>query len=178
MSKRRSRRNKPRVKKQFNLPNFVIFSLSGIVAFALFSIVDKVMFSDDKIEINTPVDLETLLTTSPYENKTGYKIEIQILNGCGVKNLAVKYDRYLRKAGHDVVDTGNAPHFNFPQTEVILRRGEIERAKQITDLLNISKTDIKIEYNDNVMCDVTVILGKDYDSLTSFTNVLAANPPF
>tara|TARA_B100000029_G_scaffold340788_1_gene333039 strand:- start:299 stop:841 length:543 start_codon:yes stop_codon:yes gene_type:complete len=180
MTKRRSRRKSPKARKAFqlNLPNFVILSLSGIVAFAMFSIVDKVMFSDDKLDINSSVDLETLLTVSSYEKETGYKIEVQILNGCGIKNLAAKYERYIRKAGHDVVDTGNALHFNYSRTEVILRRGEIERAKQVTDLLNISKADIKIEYDENLMCDVTVIIGEDYESLDSFSDVLAANPSF
>ena len=178
MNKRRPNHKKPLNKKQLNLPNFVILSLSGIIAFALFSIVDRIMYSNNKLEVNSQVDLETLISTSKYEKETGYKIEVQILNGCGIKNLAGKYERFIRKAGHDVVDTGNARNFQFKQTEVILRRGEIGRAKQITDLLNISKASIKINYDDNLMCDVTVIIGKDYEDLASFRDMLAANPSF
>jgi len=184
MIRHRSKLKKTLNKKKGNLPNFIILLLSGVIAFALFSTVNNFINSDDKIFLDSQINLETLLSKSQYEKDTGYKIEVQILNGCGIKHLAGKYERFLRSAGHDVVDTGNARlksgsnNFNFSKTEVILRRGEIERAKQITELLNISKANIKIDYDENLMCDVTIIIGKDYDSLESFSEVLAANPSF
>ena len=79
MTKKRIKRKKPIAKPQFNLPNLAILGLSIIIAIALFSVVDKFFYSDNKAEFTTPQDLAQLLTVSKYEKETGHKITIQLL---------------------------------------------------------------------------------------------------
>ena len=113
MTKKRRKRKKPIAKPQFNLPNFAILGLSIIIGIALFSAVDKLFYSDNKIEFKSTTDLASLLTVSKYEDEMGVKIEIQLLNGCGKKGLAEDYAKFFWEYGHDVLEKSNAPHFNY-----------------------------------------------------------------
>ena len=178
MTKKRRKRKKPIAKPQFNLPNIAILGLSLIIGIALFSAVDKLFYSDNKIEFNSTTDLTSLLTVSKYENEIGIKIEIQLLNGCGKRGLAEDYTKFLLEYGHDVLEKSNAPHFNYKYTEIISRTANIKAANVIADLLGISKNKIRTEIDPKVHCDITLILGNDYDKLPSFNEVLKINPPF
>ena len=100
------------------MPNIAILGLSVIIAIALFSAVDKIFYSDNKIEFNTNTDLASLLTVSKYEEEMGMKIEIQLLNGCGKKGLAENYAKFFLEYGHDVLEKRNAIHFNYKYTEI------------------------------------------------------------
>ena len=178
MTKKRRKRKKPIAKPQFNLPNIAILGLSVIIAIALFSAVDKIFYSDNKIEFNTNTDLASLLTVSKYEKEMGIKIKIQLLNGCGKKRLAENYAKFFLEYGHDVLEKRNAIHFNYKHTEIISRTANIKAANVIADLLGISKNQIRTEIDPKVYCDITLILGNDYDELSSFNEVLKINPPF
>ena len=110
MIKKRKKRKKPIAKPQFNLSNIAILGLSIIISIALFSVVDKFLYSNDKLDFDSTHDLSKLLTVSKYEKETGDKITIQLLNGCGKKGLAEHYAKFFLKYGHDVLEKSNAAH--------------------------------------------------------------------
>ena len=178
MTKKRKKRKKPIAKPQFSLPNIAIIGLSVIIAFALFSAVDKIFYSDKKIEPNHKTNLAELLTVSTYEEKYGEKITVEILNGCGAKGIADQFSKYLLEKGHDVIQKGNAQNFDYLHSEVITRNSNITAANNIANLLGISENQISSKSDRTLQCDVTLILGKDFKDLKSFSKVLEVNPTF
>jgi hypothetical protein len=86
-------------------------------------------------------------------------LQVQVLNGSGVPELAQQAARRLRARGLDVVGVGNADAQVYPETLVLLRRGPQRRARQVRDALGSGKV---LEQRDqSLLVDVTVILGRD-----------------
>ena len=83
------------------LYNILIFSLGFIIVGFVWSFFQN-FITEGKIQQDMPVELAGLITATKYEETTGYKIEVEILNGCGVKSLANLYSDFLRDAGFDV----------------------------------------------------------------------------
>ena len=54
----------------------------------------------------------------------------------------------------------------------------MKAANVIADLLGMSKNHIRTEIDPKVHCDITLILGNDFDESSSFNEVLKINPPF
>ena len=174
----RKKRKKPIAKPQFNPPNFVIIILAVIIGFALYSAVDKIFYSENKIILEENRDIRTLLSVSTYEKKFGEKISIQLLNGCGKRGLAENYSVFLIEEGHDVISKSNAPHHEYIKSEIIIRNANHIAAKNISELMGISEQNISVDPNPNLQCDLTIILGKDYKKLTSHSKMLNTNPLF
>ena len=135
------------------------------------------IFFNSGIDADYP-DLSTLLTKTPYEKKTGHKIQIEIWNGCGISNLAVMYKDFLRNEGLDVLDSKNADHFNYSKTTILHHRGDINRALVLADILKIDKSRIVDDKNENLFYDLTLIIGKNYIDLPSYRNAVLFQPPF
>ena len=92
-------------------------------------------------------------------------IQMDVRNGCGIPGLATKYTGSLRSFGFDVVETGNFDHFNVEHTHIISRRQNIEHARKLAAALQISPDRILREVSDEYYLDLTLVLGKDYESL-------------
>ena len=152
----------------------------GVLAVLVFGFltsgVNRIFFNSG-IDANYP-DLSTLLTKTPYEKKTGHKIQVVILNGCGISNLAMMYTDFLRNEGLDVLDSKNADHFNYLKTTILHHRGDINRASVLADILKIDKSSIVNDKNENLFYDMTLIIGKDYIDLPSYRDAVLFQPPF
>ena len=135
------------------------------------------MFFNEGLNTEFP-DLSTLITQTSYEKKTGHKIQVEILNGCGIPKLARMYTNYLRSEGVDVIDSKNADNFNYIETKIIHHRGEIERALELADIMMIDKNRILEEKDGDLFFDLTLILAKDYLHLPSYRNALMHQQPF
>ena len=135
------------------------------------------IFFNSGITVDYP-DLSTLITKTQYEKKTGHKIQIEILNGCGIPNLARMYTNFLRDQGVDVLDSKNANHFDYLETKILHHRGEIERALALADIMMIDRNRIIEDQNETLFFDLTLILGKDYKNLPSYPNALMHQQPF
>jgi len=159
------------------LSNFIIGILGMVVIGFVWSFVDN-LTNDEKIRIDRTDSLENLLVINEYEKTIGYRIRTEVLNGCGVMGVADKYTNLLRNKGFDVILSGNANNFNYPKTKVILRRGDITLAMEIASVLDINPDQITRDFNDLLDCDVTVILGSDFEDLSSFNEALKYSPPF
>ena len=98
--------------------------------------------------------------TNPVQYKN---IKIEVLNGCGVQDLARVTTDYLRKKGFDVINYANAAE-EQKRTVVIDRLSPEKRwAKIVASALDIELTSAIV---DSSLCvHVLVLLGKDYDEV-------------
>lgn len=108
--------------------------------------------------------------TVPVERKI---VRVEVLNGCGVPGLAKEVTDYLRIKGYDVVNVGNAESFEFPETIVVDRVGDMTYAWQVARVLGVRNV---IQQKDlDLLLEVTLILGKDYKDLEQFQEILGGN---
>ena len=174
------RKRPSRRKAKKNLKTFVSNVTLGILAVLVFGFltsgINRIFFNSG-IDADYP-DLSTLLTKTPYEKKTGHKIQVEIWNGCGISNLAVMYTDFLRNEGLDVLASKNADHFNYLETTILHHRGEINRALVLADILKIDENSIVDDKNENLFYDMTLIIGKDYIDLPSYRDAVLFQPPF
>jgi hypothetical protein len=98
--------------------------------------------------------------TNPVQYKN---IKIEVLNGCGVQDLARVTTDYLRKKGFDVINYANAAE-EQKRTVVIDRLSpEKKWAKIVAKALEVNLTSAIV---DSSLCvHVLVLLGKDYDEV-------------
>ena len=175
--RKRTTRRKP---KKNNLKRLIskltLGILSVLVVGFLASGINRIFFNSG-IDAEYP-DLSTLITKTKYEKKTGHKIQVEIRNGCGISNLARMYTDFLRDEGLDVLDSKNADHFNHLETKIFHHRGDINRALVLADILNIDKSNIIDDKNENLFYDLTLIIGKNYMDLLSYRDAILFQPPY
>ena len=88
---------------------------------------------------------------------------MQVRNGSGIPGAAAQVTEYLREAGFDVVDFGNAEEFDEPRTVVIDRIGARDRAIEVAAALR--GVPIRSEVDTSLYLDVTVLVGRDAEAL-------------
>jgi hypothetical protein len=86
---------------------------------------------------------------------------VRVLNGCGVEGLGLRTARFLREKGIDVVDFENADSFDYEQSIVVDRSGDMGAALEIARLLRIPNVIQQIP--DNPLVDVIIVVGADYE---------------
>lgn len=109
----------------------------------------------------------------PYrENNSGQLvgnvIQVSVRNGCGVSGLAGDLTQYLRKNGFDVVEVGDHTSFDEEQSMVYDRVGDLESAKKLAAAVGIPEERVLQDIDLDEYLDATIIIGKDYASLTPF----------
>ena len=109
----------------------------------------------------------------PYrENNTGQLvgnvIQVSVRNGCGVSGLAGDLTQYLRKNGFDVVEVGDHTSFDEELSMVYDRVGDLESAKKLAAAVGIPEERVLQDIDLDEYLDATVIIGKDYATLTPF----------
>ena len=89
-------------------------------------------------------------------------IRVEILNGCGVTQVAARLRNKARVLGLDVIHEGNAPSFDHLHTLVIDLSGDLDRARQVADVLGIPHL-IQQKLEDPFrLADVSIVIGRDY----------------
>jgi len=169
-----------RKSKKINLKGYFSNLTLGILTLMVFGFLSSGinrLFFNSGVDANYP-DLSTLITKTKYEKKTGHKIQIEIRNGCGVSNLARMYTDFLREQGLDVLDSKNADHFNYLETQILHHRGNLKRAEELANILMIEDSKIIEDKNELLFYDLTLIIGKDYITLPSYREAVLFQPPF
>ena len=92
-------------------------------------------------------------------------IQAEVLNGCGIAGLAERFTDFLRSHKVDVVSMGNFNSFDVPETIVIDRSGNIANAKKVAGILGVKRKNVIQEIDENLLLDVSVIIGRDYFKL-------------
>jgi hypothetical protein len=95
----------------------------------------------------------------------GKPIQVDVLNGCGVAGAAAKISTRLRQRGFDVVEIRNYKSFDIRETLVIDRVGNLHQALQVASALGVGRENVIQEINFDYYVDVTVVIGKDFQSL-------------
>jgi len=106
----------------------------------------------------------------PVEQKV---IRVEVLNGCGAAGLAKEVTDYLRLKGFDVVNVGNAENFDFPETLVVDRVGDMPGAWQVARAVGID--NVIQQKDEELLLDVTLILGRDHEQLLPLKAVLGSD---
>lgn len=97
----------------------------------------------------------------------GSIIQLEVLNGCGESGVANNFTTHLRNNGFDVVEVGNFERFDVEKTFVISRSSSPNNARRVANALGISEQNIIREESSDFYLDVTVVLGKDYQTLNT-----------
>jgi len=85
----------------------------------------------------------------------------------------------MRNKGYDVIDYGNAENFNYSNTKLKIHNKNHENfIYEIVDILTIKPSEIEYNYSKNIFYDLTLIIGKDYKDLDSFSEVTMHYEPF
>lgn len=93
------------------------------------------------------------------------RIRVQVRNGSGIPGAAAEVTEFLREAGFDVVDFGNAEVSDEPRTVVIDRVGAPARAREVAAALR--GVPIRSAVDTTLYLDVTVLVGRDAPGLLS-----------
>lgn len=99
------------------------------------------------------------------QDSTAARIQVEVLNGCGVSGVAEKLTDYLRTNNIDVVNLGNYRSFEIENSIIIGRNEKIHNAEIIAAIVGLDEHSIIQQINPDYLLDVTFILGKDYRDL-------------
>ena len=174
---KKKRRYKRKKSKGYSTPriNPVLVILSLIIFLFIGSFIFEINKKSTK---KYQPNLAKLLKKNSYEKKTGHRITLSIQNGCGENNIAFMYKNFLREEGFDVMDTKNAPNFNHESSKIISHTDNMKIANYISKLMGINDSLINIKYDDNLVVDITLIIGKDFDKLSSYDNASLYYPMY
>lgn len=128
--------------------NISIFLLLIIVVYLSYSFIYRHF-------VNPPIEI----------NKETKVIQIDVLNGCGIPGIAIKFTDYLRARGFDVLEMGNYKSFDVEETIVIDRSGRLENARKVAYALGVNNKNIIQQVSKDSYLDCSVVIGKDYYSL-------------
>jgi len=124
-------------------------------------------------------DLNMLMVQTKSEKATGKKIQLEVLNGCGRKGVAILYTNFLRSNGYDVIDFKNAENFNFNKTKIVIHKNDAsDFINEIVSILAIEPKQIEYNYDENIFYEMTLIIGNDYKDLESYAEVAMHYNPF
>jgi len=83
-----------------------------------------------------------------------------VQNGCGAEEIGLRTARYLRDRGLDVVDFKNADSFDYEESIVVDRAGDMGAALEVARMLRIRNVIQQIP--ETPLEDIIVIVGADY----------------
>lgn len=87
-------------------------------------------------------------------------ISILVLNGCGAEGIGHRTAKHLRSLGFDVVDYRNADGFDYDETIVVDRSGDMGSALGVARQLRTPNVIQQLQTTP--LEDVVVIVGRDY----------------
>ncbi|MEA2086531.1 MAG: LCP family protein [Candidatus Caldatribacteriota bacterium] len=92
-----------------------------------------------------------------YGKNSGVKVEV--LNGNAMSGIAHKIAKDLELQGFEIVNVGNADHFDYEKTKIIVYLKEVNLDNQFKKLFK--DFEIVKKYQDQTNLDLVIILGKD-----------------
>lgn len=144
--------------KKVDIPKNLILNISIIVLILINTVLAYTAFKAASLKFGNSSD--DLLIDS-----TKARIQVEVLNGCGVSGIADKLTDYLRVNYIDVVNLGNYRSFEIENSIIICRNDKIINAEKVAALVGLDENSIIQQTNPDYLLDVTFILGKDYRNL-------------
>lgn len=139
------------------LLNYIIGVL-GVITIVLLSSFTHRMFIQPSV--NPYVDE----TNAGKENE---KIQVSVLNACGINGLAAETREYLRTRGFDVVEIGNYPE-TLNKSMICDRTGNVASAEKVAFALGINDSLIITEKDSTLFIRASIIIGNDFHTLKPF----------
>lgn len=102
------------------------------------------------------------------------RVEVEVLNGCGIPGVAEQFTDYLRDRGYDVVRFTNAQRYDYPRTLVVNRGTDITQARLVAQTLGVESNAVENMPDPSLQLDVTIVLGQDYSVLSSYREMMSS----
>ena len=174
--RRRTVRQKPTsiIGRMFQSPalNASIIFLTFIVFAFIVSFIQNSWMNKEKNTMPEPTLSKPAEIYENYNNSPFTLIKVEVLNGCGEKDVGKQFTDFLRNYHVDVISTKNADHFDFSATQIIQRSEFLDRGYQVASLLGIDEDDIIDDFDLNMELDITVVIGSDFKSIKPFDTYL------
>ncbi len=171
-----SKKSRGKKSQRMGLINAAIAVMSLLLVAFIFSFSGRQTQSGVPIEVKFPSMPDApKLATEIYSASPVLDIEIEILNGCGEPGLAAKFSDLLRKKRVDVVRSENADHFEYDKTILIQRNENISAMKHVVDALGFNMDNpeqVLMAIDPNLDVDLTLIIGKDFRTISSIKSYL------
>jgi hypothetical protein len=106
--------------------------------------------------------LETLASQDPFAEED-LTVAVEVLNGTNVTGLARRAANVFQSFGYEIAIVGNADNPDYLKTVVLDRKGRIDSAERLAQLIRCERVYTRMEELADLTVDVTVILGKDFD---------------
>lgn len=113
----------------------------------------KVAWMLERVRNDMPLELTG-------EEKQRENIEVAVQNGSGKSGMAKKMADKLAAYNFKIGEVGNAPSFNYYETQIVVPEEKAELANVVQSQLGFG--EVKIEKEEFSEADVTVIIGKDF----------------
>ncbi len=98
----------------------------------------------------------------------GALIQVEVLNGSGVDQLAAVARTYLRERGFDVVAVGNFDRSDVEYSFILDHVGDRPAAEKVAAAIGLSTDQIEDASSPDALHDVTLILGMDFETLKPY----------
>ena len=148
-----------------------------LFVFMILSLILLITYNRKKIfGLSTSVP-PTLISGINFDESLNKRLQIEVLNGCGIKGIADLYTNFLRQNGYDVIDYKNAENFNYDKTTILIHKNNINPT-HLKELMKIDLFYIKNFIDEDKFFDLTIIIGKDYKNLESYNEVSLHYEPF
>lgn len=132
--------------------NLAIVALLLVVAYLGYSFV---------LRLTVAPSLDPVREGDPY----GKPIQVDVINGSGAAKVASRFTHYLRGRGYDVVEVRNYHRSDVQESMVIARTPDTRNAEKVAVALGIADARIIQVSCPDYYVDVSVVLGRDYQSL-------------
>lgn len=118
---------------------------------------------DKKLSMDS-VRIDTVKTLS--EKKNIRKIQVEILNGCGISNITNLFRDFFISNNIDIIAVGNYADFKQQKSFIIYHSYDVkEKAEELALKLNIDTKLVKSDIFQKPINELTLVLGFDYSKL-------------
>lgn len=119
-------------------------------------------FQGEYLKMNVKQVLDTISSKEAFNDEV-LTVTLEILNGTEVNGLASRTSTLYQSYGYDVITVANADHHNYASTIILDRKGRIDIAQKIAEIIQCERVRTEIKSSGEESADVTIILGKDFD---------------
>ena len=98
------------------------------------------------------------------------KLQLEILNGCGVDGIASRATDYCRLKGLDVIYNGNFKNYSVTESYIIGWIEDQSELESIARIMGIEFSKISLQKDNNKQLAASIILGADYQKLNPYQN--------
>ncbi len=142
-----------------NIIILILLTFSGFMIYSIF--INNSPVSDKKTDV-------TDTTKKSFPQINSKSITVEVLNGTDEKKIASTVREFLIYNEFDVVKADNYKTSTVEKTIIIDRVGDIKKASKVAYALGVSEKLVSTQLMPELYTDVTVIIGRDFNSLKPF----------